>query len=225
MALSVWRMATVPGGWGFTVFWHPEYETIVELCHGSIGWYRFQEDKGTKPRICWSRGDLGNQDFGSHGLLDAVKRETVPAGSSTTVSTTVSSRVHNRVNNCMPCQRPCQPMSHCAVVVLGPDAEVKVSVDAGKWKIVESDDGYVHCTNEPKATLKLTSAGFVYVAENAPTALVVFQGQLLERVPVEQLDDYLVGKIKGRVFARIKGLVLAQSPRGEIACHFVVPSV
>eukprot|EP00051_Salpingoeca_urceolata_P013528 m.169968 g.169968 ORF g.169968 m.169968 type:complete len:86 (-) comp17818_c0_seq10:110-367(-) len=61
MALSVWRMATVPGGWGFTVFWHPEYETIVELCHGSIGWYRFQEDKGTKPRICWSRGDLGNQ--------------------------------------------------------------------------------------------------------------------------------------------------------------------
>eukprot|EP00051_Salpingoeca_urceolata_P013529 m.169943 g.169943 ORF g.169943 m.169943 type:complete len:181 (-) comp17818_c0_seq5:160-702(-) len=180
MALSVWRMATVPGGWGFTVFWHPEYETIVELCHGSIGWYRFQEDKGTKPRICWSRGDLGNQDFGSHGLLDAVKR---------------------------------------------PDAEVKVSVDAGKWKIVESDDGYVHCTNEPKATLKLTSAGFVYVAENAPTALVVFQGQLLERVPVEQLDDYLVGKIKGRVFARIKGLVLAQSPRGEIACHFVVPSV
>eukprot|EP00051_Salpingoeca_urceolata_P015573 m.202479 g.202479 ORF g.202479 m.202479 type:complete len:156 (+) comp18439_c0_seq10:266-733(+) len=57
----------------FTLFWNESSKLMIELCHGSVGWFRFR--LATDPvsdRICWPWAKSESQRLNCHGLLDKV---------------------------------------------------------------------------------------------------------------------------------------------------------
>eukprot|EP00051_Salpingoeca_urceolata_P006602 m.87261 g.87261 ORF g.87261 m.87261 type:complete len:164 (+) comp14902_c1_seq2:406-897(+) len=59
-----WALLVLPTENGFSYLYHPTHKTILELCHGSNGWFRFRPLPGTgDPLICWSQGNFGHQKF------------------------------------------------------------------------------------------------------------------------------------------------------------------